>query len=52
MLCERGSSFGYDHLVVDVLMVRSNEAGEGHLPIILKLTHAPQQRAARRATTR
>lgn len=43
MLCERGSQFGYDNLVVDMLGfgVMKNQC---HCPIIFDVTHALQRR--------
>lgn len=43
MLCERGSQFGYDNLVVDMLgfSVMKNQC---HCPIIFDVTHALQRR--------
>ena len=44
MLCERGSCFGYDNLVVDMLGFRTmKEVSEG-APIIFDVTHALQCR--------
>ncbi|WP_438951965.1 3-deoxy-8-phosphooctulonate synthase [Porticoccus sp.] len=44
MLCERGSAFGYDNLVVDMLGFRTmKEVGNG-LPVIFDVTHALQCR--------
>lgn len=49
MLCERGSSFGYDNLVVDMLgfevMKTSCADGQGKPPLIFDVTHALQARA-------
>lgn len=44
MLCERGSCFGYDNLVVDLLGFRVMKETCGDLPIIFDVTHALQQR--------
>lgn len=44
MLCERGSSFGYDNLVVDMLGFDVMRQACGNLPIIFDVTHALQQR--------
>lgn len=44
MLCERGSSFGYDNLVVDMLGFRTMKEVSGGAPIIFDVTHALQCR--------
>lgn len=44
MLCDRGSSFGYDNLVVDMLGFGVMKETCGNLPIIFDVTHALQQR--------
>lgn len=44
MLCERGSCFGYDNLVVDMLGFRVMKEACGNLPIIFDVTHSLQQR--------
>jgi 2-dehydro-3-deoxyphosphooctonate aldolase (KDO 8-P synthase) len=44
MLCERGSNFGYDNLVVDMLGFRTMKDVSGDLPIIFDVTHALQCR--------
>ncbi|MEE8058917.1 MAG: 3-deoxy-8-phosphooctulonate synthase [Pseudomonadales bacterium] len=44
MLCERGSNFGYDNLVVDVLGFRTMKEVSGGAPIIFDVTHALQCR--------
>jgi 2-dehydro-3-deoxyphosphooctonate aldolase (KDO 8-P synthase) len=44
LLCERGSCFGYDNLVVDMLGFRTMKAVSGDLPIIFDATHALQMR--------
>lgn len=44
MLCERGSSFGYDNLVVDMLGFRTMKTVSNNLPIIFDATHALQMR--------
>ena len=44
MLCERGSNFGYDNLVVDMLGFRTMKDVSGGLPIIFDVTHALQCR--------
>jgi 2-dehydro-3-deoxyphosphooctonate aldolase (KDO 8-P synthase) len=44
LLCERGSSFGYDNLVVDMLGFRTMKSVSGNLPVIFDATHALQMR--------
>jgi len=44
MLCERGSCFGYDNLVVDMLGFRTMKEVSGGLPVIFDVTHALQCR--------
>jgi 2-dehydro-3-deoxyphosphooctonate aldolase (KDO 8-P synthase) len=44
MLCDRGTSFGYDNLVVDMLGFDVMRKTCGNLPIIFDVTHALQQR--------
>ncbi len=44
LLCERGASFGYDNLVVDMLGFGVMKRTSGNLPIIFDVTHALQQR--------
>jgi len=44
MLCERGSNFGYDNLVVDMLGFRTMKDVSGGAPIIFDVTHALQCR--------
>lgn len=44
LLCERGSSFGYDNLVVDMLGFGVMKKTTNNLPIIFDVTHALQQR--------
>ncbi|MBO9646983.1 MAG: 3-deoxy-8-phosphooctulonate synthase [Variovorax sp.] len=46
LLCERGASFGYDNLVVDMLGFGVMKKTTGNLPIIFDVTHALQQREA------
>ena len=50
MLCERGSSFGYDNLVVDMLgfevMKSTCNQHVGRVPIIFDVTHALQARSS------
>jgi 2-dehydro-3-deoxyphosphooctonate aldolase (KDO 8-P synthase) len=44
ILCERGSNFGYDNLVVDMLGFRIMRETTGGLPVIFDATHALQCR--------
>ena len=46
MLCERGSSFGYDNLVVDMLGFEVMKASCERAPIIFDVTHALQARSS------
>ncbi|KES13356.1 3-deoxy-D-manno-octulosonic acid (KDO) 8-phosphate synthase [Snodgrassella alvi SCGC AB-598-P14] len=46
ILCERGSSFGYDNLVVDMLGFGVMKKVCADLPVIFDVTHALQQRQA------
>ncbi len=45
MLCERGSNFGYDNLVVDILGLGIMKRLCGNIPVIMDVTHALQTRA-------
>ena len=44
LVCERGSSFGYDNLVVDMLGFRTMKEASGDLPVTFDVTHALQMR--------
>ena len=44
ILCERGSQFGYDNLVVDMLGFREMSEATGGLPAIFDVTHSLQRR--------
>lgn len=44
ILCDRGTCFGYDNLVVDMLGFSVMKQVSGNLPIIFDVTHALQQR--------
>jgi len=44
MLCERGSNFGYDNLVVDMLGFGVMKHACGNAPLIFDVTHALQCR--------
>ena len=44
MVCERGSNFGYDNLVVDMLGFGVMRQVTGGLPMIFDVTHALQRR--------
>lgn len=46
ILCDRGTCFGYDNLVVDMLGFGVMKKVTGDLPIIFDVTHALQQREA------
>jgi len=46
MLCERGSSFGYDNLVVDMLGFSVMKQVSDNVPIIFDVTHSLQCRDA------
>jgi len=46
LVCERGSQFGYDNLVVDMLGFGVMREALGDVPIIFDVTHALQQREA------
>lgn len=44
ILCERGSCFGYDNLVVDMLGFRQMMEASGGCPVIFDVTHSLQNR--------
>ena len=44
MLCERGSCFGYDNLVVDMLGFRTMKDASGDAPLTFDVSHALQMR--------
>jgi 2-dehydro-3-deoxyphosphooctonate aldolase (KDO 8-P synthase) len=44
IFCERGSSFGYDNLVVDMLGFRQMKEASGDCPVIFDVTHSLQCR--------
>ena len=44
IICDRGTSFGYDNLVVDMLGFGVMKKTCGNLPVIFDVTHALQQR--------
>ena len=44
ILCERGSNFGYDNLVVDMLGFQVMKQISGGMPVIFDVTHALQCR--------
>jgi 2-dehydro-3-deoxyphosphooctonate aldolase (KDO 8-P synthase) len=46
MLCERGTCYGYDNLVVDMLGFSTMKTVSGGLPLIFDVTHALQCRDA------
>lgn len=44
MICERGSCFGYDNLVVDMLGFRTLKEDSGNVPVTFDVTHSLQMR--------
>ncbi|WP_110665054.1 3-deoxy-8-phosphooctulonate synthase [Salinicola halophilus] len=46
VLCERGTCFGYDNLVVDMLGFREMMAASQQAPVIFDVTHSLQRRDA------
>ena len=46
MVCERGTCFGYDNLVVDMLGFRTLKQASGDAPVTFDVTHALQMREA------
>ncbi|GER19995.1 3-deoxy-8-phosphooctulonate synthase [Variovorax boronicumulans] len=46
ILCDRGTCFGYDNLVVDMLGFGTMKKVTGDLPVIFDVTHSLQQREA------
>lgn len=44
LICERGSNFGYDNLVVDMLGFGVMRKTTGNVPVIFDVTHALQRR--------
>ena len=46
ILCERGSQFGYDNLVVDMLGFGVMKKVSGNAPVIFDVTHSLQCREA------
>jgi len=46
ILCDRGTCFGYDNLVVDMLGFSVMKKTTGDAPVIFDVTHSLQQRAA------
>ena len=46
LICERGTCFGYDNLVVDMLGLRTMKDCSDDAPIIFDVTHALQTRSA------
>ena len=49
LMCERGTCFGYDNLVVDMLGLRTMKDCSDDAPIIFDVTHALQTRSANAA---
>lgn len=46
ILCERGTSFGYDNLVVDMLGFETMKQQSGQAPVTFDVTHSLQMREA------
>ena len=46
LICERGTCFGYDNLIVDMLGLRTMKDCSDNTPIIFDVTHALQMRSA------
>lgn len=46
MVCERGTQFGYDNLIVDMLGFQGTIDAIGGLPLIFDVTHSLQKREA------
>lgn len=44
ILCDRGTNFGYDNLVVDMLSFRTMREASGNAPVIFDVTHSLQCR--------
>ena len=44
LMCERGSCFGYDNLVVDMLGLQTMKEVNADIPIVFDVTHALQRR--------
>ena len=51
MLCDRGTNFGYDNLVVDMLGFGVMKRVSNDLPIVFDVTHALQQRSSHDAAS-
>ncbi|WP_370038786.1 3-deoxy-8-phosphooctulonate synthase [Nocardioides sp.] len=51
LLCERGSQFGYDNLVVDMLGFREMVESTDGCPVIFDVTHSLQRREAHSAAS-
>ena len=51
ILCDRGTCFGYDNLVVDMLGFGVMKKVSGNRPLIFDVTHALQQRSAQDAAS-
>jgi 2-dehydro-3-deoxyphosphooctonate aldolase (KDO 8-P synthase) len=47
ILCDRGTNFGYDNLVVDMLGFRTMREVSGNAPVIFDVTHSLQCRGRR-----
>ena len=51
MICERGSNFGYDNLIVDMLGFQVMRQQNNNIPIVFDVTHALQKRDAGAASS-
>jgi len=51
MLCERGTSFGYDNIVVDMLGFRTLKEQSAQAPVTFDVTHALQTRGENAAAS-
>ena len=51
LICERGTNFGYDNLVVDMLGFGILKQSCNHLPVIFDVTHSLQCRDSGEATS-
>lgn len=51
MLCERGTCFGYDNLVVDMLGMDKMKRLSNNRPVVFDVTHALQQRDSHSAAS-
>ena len=51
LLCERGSCFGYDNLVVDMLGFGVMKKESGNAPLVFDVTHSLQCRSSESAAS-